>query len=110
MIKPNYRFIKNNTLDIIGACLHEGQLHKGVENAPDIIRSAGLLEAAKILKWNINDKGNLYPHNCKIEKNIDFSKYKYANKIRDDLIIGAFNRDLASKVEDSAKKNNFVLN
>lgn len=109
MIKPNYKFIKNNSLDIIGACLHEGQLHKGVEKAPDIIRKAGLIEAAKLLGWNINDKGNIYPNDCIVDKNLDLTKYKYANKIRDDLLIGAFNRDLAKSVEESAKSNNFVL-
>lgn len=104
-----YKFLKSRTVDIIGCALHHGQLKKGTELAPDVLRKAGLIDAIKDMNWSYNDKGNLKVEDLTV-KPYDPAKYKYPNNFRDSNIIGTYNHELYKRVKDSADKRNFVLN
>ncbi len=109
MNRGYYKFLKSNTVDIIGCCVNHGQLQKGTELAPDALRKAGLINAIKDMNWSYNDKGNLHSGDL-ILKSYDSNMYKYPNKFRNSNIIGTYNYEVYKTVKDSADKRNFVLN
>lgn len=107
-MKSVFRHINNKKIDIIGAATSHGQLFKGAELAPDVLRQGGLIEICKNMGWNVYDKGNITVENSIIEK-LDINKYKYPTQIRDSLIIGGFNKHLYDSVKETANKRHFAL-
>ena len=47
------------TVSIIGAPQQFGQPRGGVENAPKLLRQAGLAETVANLDWRVNDEGDV---------------------------------------------------
>ena len=47
------------TVSIIGAPQQFGQPRGGVENAPKLLRAAGLAETVSSLNWRVNDEGDV---------------------------------------------------
>ena len=55
---PKTNLIKK-VVHIIGACVKEGQDHfEGVDEGPDALRNAGLINAIEGMGWIVKDHGN----------------------------------------------------
>ena len=104
-----FKFV-DKTVSVVGVRLKEGQLIKGVEEAPSYFRQGGLLKAIKALGWKIEDKGDLSKEDLQseIDKEI-YSTKKYKYFPANIEVIGVINRELSKIAKNCSSKGNFFL-
>jgi len=94
------RFADTKTISIVGAGYRGGQPKSGVENGPDSIRYAGLIESLKEIGWNIHDTGNM---------KFDEFHSETVDRMKNPSFVGAATHKLYEVVVEEAKKHNPVL-
>jgi len=94
------RHFSNKTVALLGVPLCKGQPRGGVENGPETLREAGLVDSLKIYNSNIIDLGDM-----KIEK---FKEPK--GKIRNPLGVGRNMETLSQRVAAEMLKYHTVMN
>jgi len=74
----------------------------GVEDGPDCIRSAGLVDKLRSIGWKVEDKGNLRFEPLRNETPVE--------GLKNSRHVGKVNHLVADKVKQEASKKNAVLN
>jgi len=94
------RHFSNKTVGLLGVPLCKGQPRGGVENGPNTLREAGLVDRLKKYNSNITDLGD-----------VDISDFKEPiGKIRNPLGVGRNMETLAQRVESEMLKYHTVIN
>jgi arginase family enzyme len=98
---PQYKFLKDNSLSVIGVAVNEGQDLSGTELGPKVLREAGLAKVIQSLNWEVKDLGDIT--NAKLEiEDTDASKYKYA-EIKNAQVIGGLCKSLHNMCKNQLK-------
>jgi arginase len=107
MEAPQYNFLKEKKLNIIGVAVSEGQNHAGPEQGPRVLREANLVKVAESLGWEVKDLGDITNTTIELEKT-DASKYKYSD-IKNSHILGGTCKQLHQWAKKSAEEGVFTL-
>lgn len=102
-----YKFLKENTVGIVGVIAKEGQNLEGPEKAPEAIRNSGLYEVIESLNWKSVDYKDVGEENIQIEE-ADVKNYKYKD-VRHSLKLGAINKKLNNITSKIANSGQFCL-
>jgi arginase len=94
------RHFSNKTVGLLGVPLCKGQPRGGVENGPNTLRAAGMLDSLKVYNSNITDLGNI--------EIVDFKEPK--GKIRNPLGVGRNMETLSQRVAAEMGKYETVIN
>jgi arginase len=106
-----YKFLKENTVGVIGVSVKEGQDLEGPELAPEYLRKHGLPEIIKNLGWGLNDRGDIKEDafvELSQEKEAIIKQYKYTN-LKNILDLGNVNHRLFSETKSFGEKGQFCL-
>jgi arginase len=106
-VVPEYSFLQEKTLSIIGVAVNEGQDLGGTELGPKVLREANLASVARSLGWNVDDLGDITNDNIVVEET-DVSNYKYSD-IKNAQTLGGLCKSLHNMCKKSAEEGNFTL-
>ena len=109
--KISYKFLKEQTVGVVGVSVKEGQDLEGPELAPEYLRKCGLENILKSLGWDINDQGDIREDVLKCdnsEKETIIKQYKY-NNLKNILELGAVNNKLHLTTKGFGEKGQFCL-
>jgi len=104
---PQYSFLKEKNLNVIGVAVKEGQDLSGAELGPKVLREANLLKVAQALGWNVTDQGDITNDKLELEE-VDVSQYRYT-EVKNAQVIGGLCKSLHNMTKKSAEEGNFTL-
>ena len=78
MSGTKYKFLKTDSVGIIGVTIKEGQNLEGPEKAPEALRENGLYKVIKSLGWEYNDYGDIKDENLEMRREDEETEYKYS--------------------------------
>jgi len=99
-----------DTISVVGCAVKEGQQLCGVELSPGLFRKCGLLTCLELLKWKVQDLGDIKLEDCQatIDKILaEDKKHKY--DLGNIVTLGAMNQLLAEFCQKSSERGDFTL-
>jgi len=100
------RLISNRSkVSIFGACFDQGQPHRGVDQAPQLIRQAGLISKLRENGINVEDLGDIMPQ--RVDGGPPLTRERKSNGDPADVL--AFNKQVFKKVQSVLRQGNTCL-
>jgi arginase len=103
----NYNFVSNQTLNLVGVAVKEGQDLEGTEIAPSYLRQANLVKVIEELGWDVIDHGDITNSDIR-HGPADGTLYKRGD-VKNASEIGQVCKKLHDITEKSSKSGAFTL-